>query len=98
MMEMTMTVKLRVLSADDLRDSLSTSGVFDMTDCEVVIDCPLDSSTEEIRKMVNILESAIHITDIRIVGYVETDGLEYLVKITEVPTTAIAERRKRSKE
>lgn len=93
-----MSVKIQVTSADELRDSLPTSGVFDMTDCTVIIDCPLDAETEEVRKMVNILESAIHVNDVRVVGMVETDGLEYIIKITEVPADFISARRKRIKE
>ena len=93
-----MSVKMRVESADDLRDALSTSGVFDMTDCTVLIDCPLDGTAEEIRKMVNILESAIHVNDVKIVGSVQTDGDEYLIEVTEVPASFISERRKRNKD
>lgn len=93
-----MTVKIRVETADELRDSLSTSGVFDMTDCTVVIDCPLDAETEEVRKMVNILESAIHVNDVKVVGLVETDGFEYVISITEVPADFIAKREKRIRE
>lgn len=93
-----MSVKIRVETADELRDSLSTSGVFDMTDCEVVIDCPLDGTAEEVRKMVNILESAIHVTDVKVTGSVGTDGYEYLIEVTEVPSTVIQERQKRKKD
>lgn len=93
-----MSVKIQVTSADELRDALSTSGVFDMTDCTVIIDCPLDAEAEEVRKMVNILESAIHVNDVKVVGMVETDGFEYIIKITEVPVDFISARRKRIKE
>lgn len=93
-----MSVKIQVTSADELRDALSTSGVFEMTDCTVVIDCPLDAETEEVRKMVNILESAIHVNDVKVVGLVETDGFEYIISITEVEPDFIAKREKRIKE
>lgn len=88
-----MTIKLRVASADDLRDTLPVSGVFDMNDCVVVIDCPLDAQADEVRKMVAILESVIHVVDVKVTGTVDNDGLEYLVKITEVPVE-VAEGKK----
>jgi hypothetical protein len=92
-MERILTIKLRVTSADDLRDMLPVCGVFEMNDCIVSIDCPLDSEAEEVRKMVNILESVIHVVDVKVVGAIEHDGLEYLVHITEVPVD-VAEGRK----
>lgn len=92
-----MTIKIRVETADELRDALSTSGVFDMTDCTVVIDCPLDGTAEEVKKIVNVLESAIHVNDVKVTGHVETDGYEFLIQVTEVPADFMAKREKRMK-
>ena len=92
-MEKILTIRLRVTSADDLRDMLPVSGVFEMNDCIIAIDCPLDSEADEVRKMVKILESVIHVVDVKVVGAIEHDGLEYLVHITEVPVD-VAEGRK----
>lgn len=91
-----MSIRLLVGSADDLRDSLPTSGVFDMTDCIVTIDCPLECDVEEVRKMVTILESAIHVFDIDIVSYVAPRN-EYEVLITEVPLDTIEQKKARFK-
>ena len=78
-----------VTSADELRDSLSTSGVFDMTDCKVYIDCPVDAEADEVRQMVSLLESVINVVDVEIVGHVQTLDDEYIVDIIEVPLEAI---------
>lgn len=78
-----------VTSADELRDSLSTSGVFDMADCKVFIDCPLDAQAGEVRQMVSILESVINVVDVEIVGHVQALDDEYIVDIVEVPIEVI---------
>lgn len=93
-MEKPLSVKLLVTDANDLREALPHSGLFDMTDCTVMIDCPLDSDAEEVRKMVTILESAIHVVDVTVVGHVIHEGPEYMVEIVEIPLD-IAEGRKR---
>lgn len=86
-------VKLQVTSADELRDVLPISGVFDMNDCIVTIDCPLDSKIDEIQKMVVILESVINVVDVDIVGHVTTTSSDYMVFITEVPIERAEGRR-----
>lgn len=91
-------VQLKVTSADELRDALPVSGVFDMNDCIVTIDCPLDSKVNEIQKMVVILESVINVVDVDVVGHVTTTADDYMVFITEVPVERAEGRRpKKSK-
>lgn len=51
---------------DDFRDLVPTSGLFEMTDCAVEIWCPELAETEEIQRMVTLLESMVHVTDVRI--------------------------------
>lgn len=92
-----MSIQLLVETADDLRDALPTSGLFDMTDCTALIDCPLDSSAEEVRKMVAVLEGAIHVVDVVVVGNVKHDGPEYLIEIAEVSIATAEGRKKRFK-
>lgn len=87
-----MTVKLLVRNADDLRDALPTSGLFDMADCVVLIDCPIVSSVTEVKQMVSIVESAINVVDVEVTSY--TDGEDYIVEIIEVPID-LAEGRSR---
>lgn len=78
-------VQLQVTSADELRDALPISGVFDMNDCIVSIDCPLDSSATEVAKMVTILESVINVVDVDVMGHVLNTADDYTVLVTEVP-------------
>lgn len=51
---------------DDFRDSIPTSGLFEMTDCAVEIWCPEIAETDEIQRMVTLLESMVHVTDVKI--------------------------------
>jgi len=72
--------------ADEFRDMLPSSGVFEMLDCEVEIYCPEVATTEELQKMVTTLESMINLVDVRISATPETlqNGI-YKVIITQVP-------------
>jgi hypothetical protein len=94
-MEKILSVRIIVTSADELRDSLSTSGVFDMTDCKVYIDCPLDSKTSEVKKMVSVLESVINVVDVEVSGHVKAIDDEYIIDIVEVPIEVIEGKRPR---
>lgn len=77
---------ISVHSASELRDELPSSGVFDMTDCVVELSCPLNSETEEIEKMVNLIESMIHVVDVSVSGTPQPDFNDlYTVTITDVP-------------
>ena len=75
---------LVVSGYEDLRDRIASSGVFSMTDCNVEIRCPDESDVEEIQKMTKLIESLIHVTDVKISSTPE-DLLEtdYKVIITE---------------
>jgi len=78
---------MKVTDYNEFRDAISTSGVFDMTDCEVQIWCPLDSDVKEVQKMVTLIESMVHVTDVEIGSQVqEMSSMDhYRVVITEVP-------------
>jgi hypothetical protein len=77
---------LQTSNYDDLRDSLSTSGIFDMTDCSIQIWCPEESTTDEIERMVRLIESMVHVTDIQVGSRVEDlVSNTYSIVITEVP-------------
>lgn len=78
--------KINVESYEDLRDSISSSGVFDMTDCAVEIGCPEDSDVSEVQKMVHLIESMVHVTDIQISSTHENfENNYYTIKMTETP-------------
>lgn len=87
---------LKVRSADEFREMLPTSGVFDMVDCEVELVCPTNAQTEEVEKMVNVIESMINVTDVRVVGTPRPESDDtYLITITDVPFQVAKGRTKR---
>jgi hypothetical protein len=69
---MTPTKKtLTVRTYEDFLDILPTSGLFEMTDCAVEIWCPEIAQIEEIQRMVSLVESMVHVTDVRIGSDIE---------------------------
>ena len=81
--------KLSVKNYDDFRDILSESGVFDMTDCTVEIWCPEISEAVEVERMVKLLESMVHVVDVRVGSRIEDMiGDDYLVVIKEEKFTS----------
>jgi hypothetical protein len=75
---------LKVKNYDDFRDMLPNSGLFDMTDCSVEIWCPEASEIEEIQRMVILIESMVHVTDVKIGSDIENlISSDYRVVITE---------------
>jgi hypothetical protein len=75
---------ISVKNYEDFRDILSTSGVFDMTDCAVEIWCPELSEVEEVQRMVTLIESMVHVTDVKVGSRIQ-DLIDddYLVVIRE---------------
>ena len=57
---------LVVTNYEQFRDLLPTSGLFDMTDCAVEIWCPEIAQVEEVQRMVTLLESMVHVTDVKV--------------------------------
>lgn len=81
------TKTLKVQSYDDFRDQVPSSGIFEMTDCAVEFWCPEDSDTSEIERMVKLLESMVHVTDVRVGSAIEDlASNDYRIVITEVPS------------
>lgn len=82
-----LTRTLHVKDYEDFRDSLPTSGVFDMTDCAVEIWCPELAEAVEVERMVHLIESMLHVTDVRVTSSIE-DMLsdEYRVVVTQEPS------------
>lgn len=69
---------------DVFRDQVPSSGLFEMTDCEVEIWCPQESDVKEVQRMVKLLESMVHVTDVRIGTTIEELNSEkYRIVITE---------------
>jgi hypothetical protein len=82
---MTTKLLLQVESYEELRDNLSTSGLFDLLDCDIEIECPLDATTEELGRITTLLESVINVTDILILTGVYSDDNQYNITIRETP-------------
>jgi hypothetical protein len=62
---------ITVSDYDDLRESLPNSGLFEMTDCAIEIWCPEFAKANEVQRMVTLLESMVHVTDVRIGSDIE---------------------------
>ncbi len=67
MTKRTLTVK----TYEDFLENLPTSGLFEMTDCAVEIWCPEFAQADEIQRMVVLLESMVHLTDVKIGSDIE---------------------------
>jgi hypothetical protein len=84
MTKRTLTVK----TYEDFLENLPTSGLFDMTDCAVEIWCPEFAQADEVQRMVNLLESMVHLTDVKISSGVENlVSDDYRVVFTEASST-----------
>ena len=89
---------LKVKSYEDFRDSLPTSGLFEMTDCAVEIWCPELAEADEIQRMVTLIESMVHVTDIKIGSDIENlTSDDYRVVLTEESSTPGRARHTRGK-
>ena len=78
------TRTLHVKNYDDFLDSLPTSGVFEMTDCTVEIWCPELAEVQELERMVRLIESMVHVTDVKIGSEIEDmASAEYRVVVTQ---------------
>lgn len=87
---------LEVRSADEFREKLPSSGVFEMLDCEVEVICPPGAETEEVERMVTTIESMINVVDVRVVGVPRSESEEtYLITITDVPFQVMKGQAKR---
>ncbi len=67
MTKRTLTVK----TYEDFLESIPTSGLFEMTDCAVEIWCPEFAQADEVQRMVVLLESMVHLTDVKIGSDIE---------------------------
>jgi hypothetical protein len=85
------TIKLRVAGADDLRDKLHYSGLFDMSDCVVEVECHPNTQAEELDKIVRVLEAAINVVDV-VISSTPTSEADFFLEISEVPLSYIKTR------
>ena len=93
-----LTRTLTVKTYEDFLDNIPTSGLFEMTDCAVEIWCPEFAQADEIQKMVSLLESMVHLTDVRIGS--DTENLtsdDYRVVLIEDSNTLGKTKKPRGK-
>ena len=84
MTKRTLTVK----TYEDFLENLPTSGLFEMTDCAVEIWCPEFAQADEIQRMVLLLESMVHLTDVKIGSDIENlTSNDYRVVLIEASNT-----------
>jgi hypothetical protein len=92
---MTKIIRLRVDSADELRDCLYHSGVFDMSDCAVEISCSMENPEDEVNKMFDVIKYAIHVVSTTYIP--DEDIHDYRVSIQEVPVPFMKKKSPRSR-
>jgi hypothetical protein len=73
------TIKLNVNSAEEFREQLPSSGLFDLTDCDVKINASWDSSVADLQLITLLLESAINIVDFN-TDIEAREGIEVIIK------------------
>lgn len=90
----TLPIQLLVSNIDDFRDGLPSSGVFDLMDCNVVVETNLHVSIEEMERYLTILKSCLNVVDIEFTSRAgsELQDDELLFTIYEIPVH-VAENR-----
>jgi hypothetical protein len=77
-------INLIVHSAEEFRAALPESGLFEMYDCAMWVEAPLDAPVNEIEQMTKTLQSFINVTDIEVTSV--DDGMnQYYISIVETP-------------
>lgn len=57
-----------------------------MTDCAIEIACPENSDVSEVQKMVQLIESMVHVTDVKVSStHEDFQNNYYTIKMTEPP-------------
>jgi hypothetical protein len=79
---MTKSVTLRVESFEELRDSLHQTGLFDMSDCIVELSCGMESSVQEVEKMLSFIKGTINVVDSVVMPDVDIE--DYKIQLREV--------------
>jgi hypothetical protein len=94
-----MSKTIRAKSVEQFRELVPISGIFEMTDCEVEIYYPSFATAQDLEFITKVLESMIHVTDIRTVQNPEldlNDKDKFRVEVHEVKPDS-PKFRKRSK-
>lgn len=80
-------IQMLVSNLDEFRDGLPSSGVFELMDCNVVVETNLYISIEEMDRYLNILKSCVNVVDIQFTSRAgsELQDDELLFTIYEIP-------------
>lgn len=76
------TIKLNVDSAEEFRELLPTTGLFDLTDCEVMIVASWDTPVSDVYLITTLLEGAINVVSLVVLTEARTD---IKIEIKDVP-------------
>lgn len=80
-------IQILVSNIDDFRDGLPSSGVFDLMDCNVVVETNLHVSIQEMERYLTILKSCVNVVDIEFTSRAgsELQDDDLLFTIYEIP-------------
>lgn len=73
---------LRPSEVEDLLHIIPASGVFEMLDCNVYVKYPEHATTGDLEKITNLIQSMIHVEDIKI-SNTPTEDDRYRIEIEE---------------
>jgi hypothetical protein len=73
------TVTVKVSSYEEFRDGIHETRLFDMFDCNLEIIATPVGAVDEIDKIVTLIESMIHVHDIRITSEVTSEDYEVTI-------------------
>jgi hypothetical protein len=85
-----MTINMTVETVEEFKEQLPTSGLFDIYDCSMRLECPEHLMVFEVEEITRFLNSCINVADIEIVA---TESSMIHITLKEVPIH-IAERRR----
>ena len=84
------TISMTVETAEEFKARLPETGVFEMYDCSMRLECPEHMQILEIEEITSFLNSCINVSDIEVVA---TESSMIHITLKEVPIH-VAERRK----
>lgn len=91
---MSYPIQLLVSNLDDFRDSLPSSGVFDLMDCKVVVETNLGMPIKTMDRYLTVLNSCVNVVDVEFTSRAgsELSDDDLLITVYEIPVH-IAENR-----
>ena len=72
-------IKLNVDDAEEFRERLPSTGLFDLADCDVKITASWDSPVSDIQLITMLIEGAINVVNLRVLTEARSD-IEIIIK------------------